>query len=706
MRLLFRVPVFREVLVKPVAGQAQSAPPGFEEAASAGAASLLEARASSSRRSALARERRAGKLRRTGPRGAAADEAAGAAELLGGAEVEAEEARERERLEAWASEQQERVDGGERQRRARSRVGKRRRAAVLLGLGVLGWAGLNARVRSLGGADDTLGHALGRSFNARSFGPLRDFGRRLSPGWAAAGASTWGGTHALKAGDLKGAGALDCDVLVVGATPSGVAAALAAARRGAQVIVVEKHPHAGGDVVYAMLNMFDVMARPGETARVHGLFAEFFEQLGVSCDIDRARDLFDNALKAEPNIRFIPSVVVASTYKDGDKLVGVQIQQGKATRGIACKVLVDATNDADIATMAGSGFYIGREDANPDKKMQSAGLLFSVKGVNWGRVRAYVSGRRAILMSQRPNARTSIDIAPTSLAQKKRLAQMFAREDHMALPGVKSMLAPSLPGAVARGSRAGIKGSLERAEKVWLRLGGGMGNYAWERGDIIKGYQPHGPDIIVLSINFGRQSDGSVVLNTLNIINVDGISPQHRQQAREEGIRELPYFLKYLRKKMPGFERATLARIAPELYIRETRHIHGFYSLKVHDIRGQAKFFDRIAQAAYPLDLHPYSKTDLNPYGPRRYFYTIPLRCLIPRGVDNVFVASRSLSATYSAAGSARVIPVTMAAGEGAGVAAWECARNGRTPHELLKDFPLMQSVQDSLRKGGADLGD
>ncbi len=596
-----------------------------------------------------------------------------------------------------------------------------RRGLVLLGLGVLGWAGLNARVRSLGGADDTLGHALGRSFNARSVSPLREFARRLSLGpVVVSGVSTWGSVgHVLSASDLEHAGALQCDVVVAGATPSGVAAALAAARRGSQVIVVDKHAHAGGDIVYAMLNMFDVMAKPGETARVHGIFAEFFEQLGVSCDISRAQDLFDSSLAAEPNIRFIPNVEVSSAYKDGDKLVGIQIQQGKTTRAIGCKVLVDATNDADVATMAGSGFYIGREDANPDKKMQSAGLLFSVKGVNWSRVRDYVSGRRAIFMSQRPNARDAIDIAPTSRAQKKRLAEMFALQDReaklkaqlkgsLSAPGVKSMLPPGLPGSVAKGTSklGGAKGRLEQSERVWLRLGGGMGNYAWERGDIVKGYKPHGPDIIVLSINFGRQSDGSVVLNTLNLVNVNGIDPASRQKARDEGVRELPFFLKYLRKKMPGFEKATLGRVAPELYIRETRHIHGHYSLKVSDIRGQTKFSDRIAHAAYPLDLHPYSKTETNPYGPRRYYYTIPLRCLIPRGVDNVFVASRSLSATYSAAGSARVIPVTMAAGEAAGVAAWECARKGRTPHQLVKDYVLTRAIQDSLRKGGADLGD
>lgn len=620
-----------------------------------------------------------------------------------------DERREQARVEAWVQEQNARIE-------RRNRKSRRRQAWRFWGMLAtfgLGWSALNVPVRSLGGSDDTLGHALGRAARTCSLFPLQDFAARLRERgvWGGAWASS---ANVLRASDLRGLSALECDVIVVGASPSGVAAALAAARRGAQVIVVEKRPHAGGDVVYAMLNMFDVMARPGETARVHGLFAEFFEQLGVSCDIDRARDLFDSALRAEPNVRFIPNVQVTSVYKDGDKVAGIHIKQGTLGRAIAGKVLVDATNDADVAVMAGAGFYVGREDSNPDKKMQSAGLLFSVKNVNWSRVRDYVTGKRIIAAGQRANRRHAIDIAPVLSPAQKR-----AQARNQALQKLKSKAKASARAKAVSGSgwldwmapspwrpMLPPRDVLSHASKVWLRAGGGMGNYAWERGDIVRGYKPVGRDIMALSINFGRQSDGSVILNTINILNVDGLDAASRKRGRDEAIRELPHFLKYLRGRMPGFEKATLGRIAPDLYIRETRHIHGHYTLKVADIRRREKFFDRIAHAAYPLDLHPYSRTDINPFGPRRYFYTLPLRSLIPRGVDNVFVASRSLSATYSAAGSARVIPVTMAAGEAAGVAAWQCARTGRTPHQLVKDYPLTRVVQDALRKGGADLGD
>ncbi|HVF84996.1 MAG TPA: FAD-dependent oxidoreductase, partial [Abditibacteriaceae bacterium] len=73
--------------------------------------------------------------------------------------------------------------------------------------------------------------------------------------------------RALAQGEIKGQFAAipaadSYDVLVVGGTPSGIAAALAAGRRGARVLLVESRPRLGGDVVYAMLNQLDVPIRP------------------------------------------------------------------------------------------------------------------------------------------------------------------------------------------------------------------------------------------------------------------------------------------------------------------------------------------------------------------------------------------------------------------------------------------------------------
>jgi hypothetical protein len=211
---------------------------------------------------------------------------------------------------------------------------------------------------------------------------------------------------------------------------------------------------------------------------------------------------------------------------------------------------------------------------------------------------------------------------------------------------------------------------------------------------------------MALSVNFGHQSDGTVVLNTLNAVGVNGLDFADKERARQEMITEIPFFIAHLRRSMPGLENIGLAKVAPELYIRETRHLRGFYELQVADVRGNRKFPDRVALASYPLDLHPYEIGGANPYGPGRYEYTIPLRSLVPRWIDGLFVASRCISASYEAAGSARVIPITMASGEACGVAAALGARYNCSPHQMATTAQHYERVQAELRAGGANIGD
>lgn len=457
----------------------------------------------------------------------------------------------------------------------------------------------------------------------------------------------------------------ECDVLVIGGTPAGIAAALAAARRGAKVVLVENRPHLGGDIVYQMLNMWDVPLRPGSASPVvQGIFAEFFDQLGIAFNIERAMRTFESTVAAEPTLHTFVETRVGHVFRDGTRVTGAVLRGRNGPEyTIRASAVVDATNDASFTARAGGGYFLGRQKTNPDKAMQSAGLLFSVAGADWKKIRSYVSGTKIVKLT------------PEEVRRKR-----FAI-DLKTLPG---------------------HGGLLRKQ----RMGGGIGNYLFERGDIVQNYKPRGRDIVMLSINFGRQNDGTIVLNTLNIYGVNGLSATSVAQGMAQARAELPHFMEHLRKTMPGFKKAKLAAIAPELYIRETRHIQGLYMLTAEDIVQHKRFSDRIAIASYPLDLHPYKRGEINPLAPQRYNYTVPLRCMIPTRVDGVFVASRSLSATSAAAGSARVLPITMAVGEAAGAASWLCARSKITPHQMAGDPRYVAQLQDTLRAWGADIGD
>jgi hypothetical protein len=66
--------------------------------------------------------------------------------------------------------------------------------------------------------------------------------------------------------------------------------------------------------------------------------------------------------------------------------------------------------------------------------------------------------------------------------------------------------------------------------------------------------------------------------------------------------------------------------------------------------------------------------------------YDIPLRCLLPRGVDRLVVAGRCISGTHVAHSSYRVMPIAMATGHAAGVCAALATRTGRLPRDVPAD--------------------
>jgi len=86
--------------------------------------------------------------------------------------------------------------------------------------------------------------------------------------------------------------------------------------------------------------------------------------------------------------------------------------------------------------------------------------------------------------------------------------------------------------------------------------------------------------------------------------------------------------------------------------------------------------------------------------------YAVPFRCLVPLEIENLLVVGRSASYTSLAAGSARVIPLGMACGEAAGVAAGYAIDKGMTVRELAYDEAGIAQVQKQLKQQGAYLKD
>jgi hypothetical protein len=108
--------------------------------------------------------------------------------------------------------------------------------------------------------------------------------------------------------------------------------------------------------------------------------------------------------------------------------------------------------------------------------------------------------------------------------------------------------------------------------------------------------------------------------------------------------------------------------------------------------------------ASYPIDVHPYKPDEWNPYAAKRYVYTIPFRALVPRGTANLLMASRSISATYAAAASLRVVPTTMEEGQAAGIAAVVSIQHRVSVPQLAGQPALIYELQAGLHDQGAFL--
>jgi hypothetical protein len=126
----------------------------------------------------------------------------------------------------------------------------------------------------------------------------------------------------------------------------------------------------------------------------------------------------------------------------------------------------------------------------------------------------------------------------------------------------------------------------------------------------------------------------------------------------------------------------------------------GDYVLTGDDILAARKFPDVIARGTYPVDIHnPSGKGTVLRSVPAGDAYDIPLRCLLPRGIDHLLTAGRCISGTHEAHSSYRVTPTAMATGQAAGVCAALAAAADRSP----RDVPV-EDVQAELIRQGANL--
>lgn len=442
---------------------------------------------------------------------------------------------------------------------------------------------------------------------------------------------------------------VEYDVVVAGGGTTGCCAAIAAARQGTKVLIIEKLPFLGGNMSSG-LPWLGFHAVDSNELVVKGIPLEIIERLqnengatsfimdpiaGSAVGVNGTMlKIMLSQIIAEEGIDVLLHSLVTGVSTVQDAVSDVIVQNKEGCQRIKAKVFIDCTDSVDLCQHAGVENSIGRAR---DHHTQVSSYVLTFGTIDYEEMFSYFS-------------KNTDQIRPFPLSEKARvdlLSQM--RVNPLCVLG-------AFPTIIAQARAEGV--DYPRDYLVGI------------------GYPPVGE----LSLVSSRVHD----VNPNDILN--------HSHAELEGFRQTKGIIQLLRKYIPGCSKARLISSGTQLGIRETRHIFGEYVLTSEDLMNATKFSDSIARGAYHLDIHTPDHAGLETQRPKIYY--IPLRCLIAKGVTNLLVAGRGISATHEALSSTRVTPISGALGEAAGVAAALAAHNITS----VKNVSIMD-VQTILRK-------
>jgi len=412
------------------------------------------------------------------------------------------------------------------------------------------------------------------------------------------------------------------DVLVVGGGNAGCAAAVAAARTGARVLLAERYGFLGGTATASMVGPW-MTFHSGADRIVGGIAQEIVERLvarGASPGhIPDASDYVPTITPFDPEIHkallfemtresgvqlLLHAWFLHATVEEG-RVAGARFATVGGIRTVAARRTIDATADAFVA--ASAGVEVQQGDARG--RVQPASLMFRLSHVDVEALAAY--------LRRRPEQMRS------SLKTHERTPE-----------------------------------SLTAVAGLWE-----LWEAARARGDVTVPRE--------LVSFFATPYADEVTVNMTRVVDVDPLDPDDLTRAEVEARAQVMELLDFFRKDVPGFAGARIAATATQIGIRESRRIVGEYTLTADDVLSARTFEDAVARSAYPIDIHnpAGSGTSTQRLAPGAS-YEIPYRCLVPKGVEDLLVAGRCISTSHEALASTRLTPTVMTLGQAAGTAA------------------------------------
>lgn len=184
-------------------------------------------------------------------------------------------------------------------------------------------------------------------------------------------------------------------VIVVGGDPEGISAAVSSARQGERVLLIDKRRYLGGLYTSGMLSMLDLnYLENGSTAIINeGFFKEFYDSIAESANIDIERTkIYFQELLQEEGVDVVLEAAKILPLKQGRKVTGISYTKAGKSYRLPAKVVIDNSIDADFSRKASVNYKVGREDMGVGRVCAATTLVFSVKGVEWSKVKSYLNG--------------------------------------------------------------------------------------------------------------------------------------------------------------------------------------------------------------------------------------------------------------------------------------------------------------------------